>query len=60
LTQADWRHSADQSRTDDSVHQRSGEWYRRRLKRVFRHSGAGVHFPRDLNPILWELETPWA
>jgi 2-polyprenyl-3-methyl-5-hydroxy-6-metoxy-1,4-benzoquinol methylase len=59
LTQADWRHAADQSRTDDSVHQRSGEWYRRRLKRVFRHIGAGVHFRRDLNPILWELETPW-
>ena len=59
LTRSDWRHAADQSRTDDSVHQRTGEWSQRRLKRVFRHVGAGVHFRRGLDPILWELETPW-
>jgi 2-polyprenyl-3-methyl-5-hydroxy-6-metoxy-1,4-benzoquinol methylase len=60
LTERDWRHAADQSLTDDSVHRRSGDWYRRRLKRVFRHLGSGVHCRRDLNPILWELETPWS
>jgi SAM-dependent methyltransferase len=59
LTRSDWRHAADQSRTDESVFQRTGEWYRRRLKRVFRHVGVGVHVRRDLDPILWELETPW-
>jgi hypothetical protein len=59
LTQLDWRHAADQSRTDESVHRRSGEWYRRRLRRGFRHVGGGVHVRRGLDPILWELETPW-
>jgi SAM-dependent methyltransferase len=59
LTERDWRHAADQSRTDESVHRRSGEWYRTRLKRVFRHVGGGVHVRRGLAPILWELETPW-
>lgn len=59
LTQRDWRHAADQSRTDESVHRRSGEWYRRRLRRGFRHVGGGVHVRRGLEPILWELETPW-
>jgi 2-polyprenyl-3-methyl-5-hydroxy-6-metoxy-1,4-benzoquinol methylase len=59
LTERDWRHAADQSRTDDSVHRRSGDWYRRRLKRVFKHIGGGVHVRRGLEPILWELEMPW-
>lgn len=59
LTERDWRHAADQSRTDDSVHRRSGEWYRRRLKRVFKHIGGGVYVRRGLEPILWELEMPW-
>lgn len=59
LTDLDWRHAADQSRTDESVHRRSGEWYRTRLRRSFRHVGGGVHVRRGLNPILWELETPW-
>jgi SAM-dependent methyltransferase len=59
LTERDWRQAADQSRTDDSVFRRSGDWYRRRLRRIFRHVGGGVHLRRDLDPILWELETPW-
>ena len=59
LTQRDWRHAADQSRTDESVHRRSGDWYRSRLRRGFRHVGGGVHVHRGLDPILWELETPW-
>lgn len=60
LTQRDWRRAADQSRTDDAVFRRPGEWYRGRLRRVFRHVGVGVYVRRDLNPILWELETPWS
>ena len=59
LTERDWRHAADQSRTDDSVYRRSGEWYRRRLKRLFKHIGGGVYVRRGLEPILWELEMPW-
>ena len=60
LTRGDWRHAADQSRTDRDVHLRSADWYRRRLRRGFRHLAAGVHLARALRPILWELERPWA
>jgi len=59
LTERDWRLSADQSRTDQEVQRRSLEWYQRRLRRGFRHVGAGVHVARSLSPILWELEQPW-
>ena len=59
LTRLDWRHSADQSRTDRDVHLRSADWYRRRLRRGFRHVAGGVHLARGLTPILWELERPW-
>ena len=59
LTRRDWRHAADQSRTDRDVHRRSGDWYRRRLRRGFRHVGCGVHLVRRVDPILWELEAPW-
>ena len=59
LTRLDWRHSADQSRTDRDVHLRPADWYRRRLRRGFRHIAAGVHVARGLTPILWELERPW-
>lgn len=59
LTQGDWRYAADQSRTDRDVHLRPAGWYRSRLRRRFRHLGAGVYLVRPLKPILWELETPW-
>ena len=59
LTRGDWRHAADQSRTDRDVHLRPAEWYRSRLRRRFRHLGAGVYLVRPLRPILWELEEPW-
>ena len=60
LTQGDWRHAADQSRTDRAVWLRSADWYRRRLRRGFRHLAGGLHLARPLRPILWELERPWA
>ena len=59
LTRRDWQQAADQSRTDRDVHLRSADWYRRRLRRGFRHIAAGVHLARALKPILWELEAPW-
>ena len=58
-TARDWRHAADQVRTDRDVHLRPGAWYRLRLQRGFRHVGCGVHLRRNLRPILWELEAPW-
>jgi len=59
LTRRDWRHSADQSRTDRDVHLRGADWYERRLRRGFRHVAGGVHVAKGLKPILWELERPW-
>ena len=59
LTRRDWSQAADQARTDREVHLRAAEWYRRRLRRGFRHVGCGVHLQLTLKPILWELEAPW-
>jgi 2-polyprenyl-3-methyl-5-hydroxy-6-metoxy-1,4-benzoquinol methylase len=59
LTRGDWRHAADQLRTDRDVQLRGANWYRSRLRRRFRHLGAGVFLVRPLQPILWELESPW-
>lgn len=59
LTSGDWRHAADQSRTDRAVCLRPADWYQRRLRRGFRHVGLGLHFARSLQPILWDLERPW-
>lgn len=59
LTREDWRHAADQSRTDRDVHLRPADWYRTRLRRQFRHLAAGVYAVRPLDPVLWELERPW-
>ena len=58
-TRRDWRTAADPVRSDGDVHRRSGEWYRARLRRHFRHLGCGVHVIRDLQPVAWELEEPW-
>jgi 2-polyprenyl-3-methyl-5-hydroxy-6-metoxy-1,4-benzoquinol methylase len=58
LTEEDWRDNCDRSRTDRSVYLRSGEWYRRRLKRRFNYLGFGVWLRRDATAILWDLERP--
>jgi SAM-dependent methyltransferase len=59
-TRLDWRTAADPVRSDPDVHRRTGEWYRRRLRRHFRHLGCGVHVIRELKPVAWELEEPWS
>ncbi len=56
LTRADWLHNCDQRRTDPDVHQRSGEWYRRRLRRGFDEIGAGFWVRRGAPFSVWELE----
>ena len=58
-TRRDWRTAADPTRSDGDVHRRTGEWYRSRLRRHFRHLGCGLHVTRGLKPIAWELEEPW-
>ncbi len=56
LTRADWRDNCDRNLTDRAVHLRSGDWYRRRLRRHFRHLGCGVWLRRNVRALVWELE----
>jgi 2-polyprenyl-3-methyl-5-hydroxy-6-metoxy-1,4-benzoquinol methylase len=56
LTAGDWRWNCDQRRTDSNVSLRSGEWYRRRLRRAFREIGAGFWLRRGAPITVWELE----
>ena len=56
LTREDWRSNCDRSRTDRSVHLRTGAWYARRLLRNFRYLGFGLWLRRGQTAILWEME----
>ncbi len=56
LTREDWRDNCDKSLTDRAVHLRSGDWYRRRLKRHFRYLGFGVWLRKGVTAILWDME----
>ena len=58
LTREDWRENCDRSLTDRSVHLRSGDWYRRRLRRRFNHLGFGVWLRKNVTAILWDMERP--
>jgi SAM-dependent methyltransferase len=58
LTTEDWRENCDRTRTDRSVHLRSGAWYRRRLQRSFRYIGFGIWVRKNVTAILWDLERP--
>jgi trans-aconitate methyltransferase len=58
LTREDWRANCDRTRTDRAVHLRSGDWYRRRLRRRFNYLGLGVWLRKDVGAILWDLERP--
>jgi 2-polyprenyl-3-methyl-5-hydroxy-6-metoxy-1,4-benzoquinol methylase len=58
LTRADWRANCDRTRTDRAVHLRSGDWYRRRLRRRFNYLGFGVWLRKDVSAILWDMERP--
>ena len=56
LTREDWRENCDRTRTDRSVHLRSGDWYRRRLRRNFRYLGFGVWIRKSVTAMLWDME----
>jgi predicted TPR repeat methyltransferase len=58
LTREDWRENCDRKRTDRAVHLRSGDWYRRRLRRQFAYLGFGVWLRKDVTAILWDMERP--
>lgn len=56
LTREDWRDNCDKTRTDRSVHLRSGDWYRRRLRKRFNYLGFGVWLHKEASAILWDME----
>lgn len=56
LTREDWRQNCDRTKTDRAVHLRSGDWYRRRLRRHFRYLGFGLWLRRDVTAVLWDME----
>ncbi len=60
LTTEDWRRNADRARTDSGVRLRPVDWYKARLARHFRPLGGGLLVRRGYQPLLWELERPWA
>jgi SAM-dependent methyltransferase len=60
LTAGDWRRNADRARTDSGVRLRPAAWYQARLLRHFRPLGGGLLVRRGYDPLLWELERPWA
>ena len=56
LTREDWRANCDRTLTDRAVHLRSGDWYRRRLRRRFNYLGFGIWLRKDITAILWDME----
>jgi trans-aconitate methyltransferase len=58
LTREDGRENCDRTRTDRDVHLRSGDWYRRRLRKHFSYLGFGVWLRKDVTAILWDMERP--
>ncbi len=57
LTRKDWRQNCDRSRTDSDVYLRTAQWYRSRLRRRFRETGAGFWLRRGTPLTVWDLES---
>lgn len=56
LTTEDWNDNCDKARTDGNAYLRSGDWYRRRLRRWFVNVGGGLFLKRPVQVAVWELE----
>jgi SAM-dependent methyltransferase len=56
LTKADWQHNVDRTVTDGAVHLRTGEFYRKRLRRHFTPLGGGLFAKKGCGIALFELE----
>ena len=56
ITRKDLRESCDLSRTDTSIHARTGAWYRKRLRAHYQFVGAGLWYVRDGELPFYELE----
>jgi 2-polyprenyl-3-methyl-5-hydroxy-6-metoxy-1,4-benzoquinol methylase len=55
-TIADRDHVIDPTSTDLDVHWRTGDWYRKRLKRGFTEIGGGMWLSRGCPAVFFELE----
>ena len=56
LTKEDWEDNCDQARTDADVYKRSGDWYRKILRRRFTNVGGGLFLSSRSPAIPWALE----
>src|SRR5690606_19886813 len=56
LTQGDLDERADRDRTDSDVFVRDATFYRREFARHFVTIGAGLYWPKSLEPPFWELD----
>jgi SAM-dependent methyltransferase len=56
LTVHDWQQRVDRERTDGAVYQRTGAWYRKRLRSHFITVGAGLYAARHAGMVFFELE----
>lgn len=60
ITKRDLVEVCDVSKTDTRVHQRTGDWYRKRLFKHWREVGAGLYYRKDGPLEFFELEVPKA
>lgn len=56
ITKHDLEEVCDTTKTDVRVHARTGEFYRKRLRKHFREVGAGLFYRRDGDLSFFELE----
>ncbi len=56
LTEEDWQTNVEQALTDDNVHLRNANWYRRRLKNRFQNLGGGVYLKVGNDAVVYALE----
>jgi hypothetical protein len=56
ITSRDLREVCDRTKTDITVHARSGAWYRRALARSFTPIGCGLHYVKRGPLAFYELE----
>jgi len=56
ITKRDLREVCDAARTDVKVHERTGAWYRTRLRKDLIEAGCGLWCRRDAGVLFYELE----
>jgi hypothetical protein len=58
VTKRDLSEVVERARTDVEVHERTGDWYRKRLSRRFVQVGAGLWAKKGARVLFYELERP--